>query len=207
MEKTFSKIIKAQSAILLVIFLALYFSFASFASECAGVRDNVLRMHVIANSNTKEDQALKIKVRDAVLKRGSELFDGTLTADDAKQRLEPKKGELIKAAKEVIEKEGYDYPVTVDVVNEYFATRAYGKMTMPAGKYTAIKVIIGSGKGRNWWCVMFPPMCLPAAQEKTRENIDVFLSEGEAKVVESEMKYEPRFKIVEIIEEYKESHK
>ena len=203
MEKSILKLLKAHGILLIISFIFILLSVFGFYKSCEGVRENVLRMHVIANSNSKEDQALKLKVRDAVLEKGSELFDGSLRADDAKQKLEPKRDELIKTAKEVIKKEGYNYPVTVDVVNEYFATRAYGKMTMPAGKYTAIKVVIGTGEGRNWWCVMFPPMCLPAAQKETRENIDIFLDDGEAKVVKSNIKYEPRFKIVELIEEYK----
>ena len=160
-------------------------------------------MHVIANSDSDEDQALKLKVRDAVLERGSELFDGTMTADEARERLEPKKDELVEAAREVIVSEGFDYPVTVEVVDEYFATRCYGALTMPAGKYTAIKVVIGEGEGKNWWCVMFPPLCLPAAEGENSTDIDAFLDDGEVKVVRSSEKYEPRFKIVELIEKFR----
>lgn len=103
----------------------------------------------------------------------------------------------------MIEREGYDYPASVNVVNEYFATRCYGDLTMPAGRYTAVKVVIGEGAGHNWWCVMFPPLCLPAAQDRGG-NIDAFLDGDELKVVESSGRYEPRFKIVEIIEELRE---
>lgn len=103
----------------------------------------------------------------------------------------------------MIEREGYDYPVSVNVVNEYFVTRCYGDLTMPAGRYTAVKVVIGEGAGHNWWCVMFPPLCLPAAQDRGG-NIDAFLDGDELKVVESSGRYEPRFKIVEIIEELRE---
>ena len=138
-----------------------------------------------------------------MLERGAELFDGTVTADEAKAKIEPQKAELEAAAREVIEREGYDYPVSVNVVNEYFATRCYGDLTMPAGRYTAVKVVIGEGAGHNWWCVMFPPLCLPAAQDRGG-NIDAFLDGDELKVVESSGRYEPRFKIVEIIEELRE---
>ena len=203
MKKSILRLIKAQLVLVALCFSFVFLSVVGFSKSCEGVRENVLRMHVIANSDSKEDQALKLKVRDAILERGKELFDGSLRAQEAKARLEPKRDELIKTAQDVIKNEGYDYPVTVEVVNEYFATRAYGEMTMPAGKYNAIKVIIGKGEGKNWWCVMFPPMCLPAAQNRTRENIDVFLDEGEARVVKSNIKYEPRFKIVELIEEYR----
>ena len=126
-----------------------------------------------------------------------------MTADEAKAKIEPQKAELEAAAREVIEREGHDYPVSVNVVNEYFATRCYGDLTMPAGRYTAVKVVIGEGAGHNWWCVMFPPLCLPAAQDRGG-NIDAFLDGDELKVVESSGRYEPRFKIVEIIEELRE---
>ena len=163
----------------------------------------MLRMHVIANSDCSADQQLKLMVRDAVLERGAQLFDGTVTADEARRKIEPHKAELEAAAQEVIERAGYDYPVSVNVVNEYFATRCYGSLTMPAGRYTAVKVVIGEGAGRNWWCVMFPPLCLPAAQDRGG-NLDAFFDDGELKVVESSGRYEPRFKIVEIIEKLKE---
>ena len=160
-------------------------------------------MHVIANSDCSADQQLKLMVRDAVLERGAQLFDGTVTADEARRKIEPHKVELEAAAREVIERAGYDYPVSVNVVNEYFATRCYGSLTMPAGRYTAVKVVIGEGAGRNWWCVMFPPLCLPAAQDRGG-NLDAFFDDGELKVVESSGRYEPRFKIVEIIEKLRE---
>ena len=203
MKKIFGKVLKTEAAILTAVIIASACSIAGFAYRCSQVRESVLRMHVIANSDSDEDQALKLKVRDAVLERGSELFDGTMTADEARERIEPKKDELVEAAREVIVSEGFDYPVTVEVVDEYFATRCYGDLTMPAGKYTAIKVVIGEGEGKNWWCVMFPPLCLPAAEGENSTDIDAFLDGGEVKVVRSSEKYEPRFKIVELIEKFR----
>ena len=202
-SKKLSKLLKIQAVVFTVVVAAGACSVGAFAYNCSRVRSDVLRMHVIANSDSDEDQALKLKVRDAVLERGAELFDGSVTADEAKAKIEPQKAELEAAAREVIEREGYDYPVSVNVVNEYFATRCYGDLTMPAGRYTAVKVVIGEGAGHNWWCVMFPPLCLPAAQDRGG-NIDAFLDGDELKVVESSGRYEPRFKIVEIIEELRE---
>ena len=194
-SKKLSRLLKIQAVVFTVVVAAGACSVGAFAYNCSRVR--------IANSDSDEDQALKLKVRDAVLERGAELFDGTVTADEAKAKIEPQKAELEAAAREVIEREGYDYPVSVNVVNEYFATRCYGDLTMPAGRYTAVKVVIGEGAGHNWWCVMFPPLCLPAAQDRGG-NIDAFLDGDELKVVESSGRYEPRFKIVEIIEELRE---
>lgn len=202
-SKKLTKLMKIQAVVFAAVFAAVACSVGAFAYNCSRVRSDVLRMHVIANSDCSADQQLKLMVRDAVLERGAQLFDGTVTVDEARRKIEPHKAELEAAAREVIERAGYDYPVSVNVVNEYFATRCYGSLTMPAGRYTAVKVVIGEGAGRNWWCVMFPPLCLPAAQDRGG-NLDAFFDDGELKVVESSGRYEPRFKIVEIIEKLKE---
>lgn len=202
-SKKLTKLMKIQAVVFAAIFAAGACSVGAFAYNCSRVRSDVLRMHVIANSDCSADQQLKLMVRDAVLERGAQLFDGTVTADEARRKIEPYKAELEAAAREVIERAGYDYPVSVNVVNEYFATRCYGSLTMPAGRYTAVKVVIGEGAGHNWWCVMFPPLCLPAAQDRGG-NLDAFFDDGELKVVESSGRYEPRFKIVEIIEKLRE---
>lgn len=202
-SKKLTKLMKIQAVVFAAVFAAGACSVGAFAYNCSRVRSDVLRMHVIANSDCSADQQLKLMVRDAVLERGAQLFDGTVTADEARRKIEPHKAELEAAAREVIERAGYDYPVSVNVVNEYFATRCYGSLTMPAGRYTAVKVVIGEGAGRNWWCVMFPPLCLPAAQDRGG-NLDAFFDDGELKVVESSGRYESRFKIVEIIEKLKE---
>ncbi len=205
MKSKFRLFLKLQSVLLVLAMIFSLLSVAVFAYDCSRVREDVLRMHVIANSDSSADQNLKLKVRDAVLECGAELFDGTVTADEAKAKIEPKTAELEAAARTVIENEGYDYPVSVSVENEYFSTRCYGDLTMPAGRYTAVKVVIGEGAGHNWWCVMFPPLCLPAAQERDGD-IDAFLDDGELKVVRSSTKYEPRFKIVELIERLREKN-
>ncbi len=202
-SKKLTKLMKIQAVVFAAVFAAGACSVGAFAYNCSRVRSDVLRMHVIANSDCSADQQLKLMVRDAVLERGAQLFDGTVTADEARRKIEPHKAELEAAARDVIERAGYDYPVSVNVVNEYFATRCYGSLTMPAGRYTAVKVVIGEGAGHNWWCVMFPPLCLPAAQDRGG-NLDAFFDDGELKVVESSGRYEPRFKIVEIIEKLRE---
>lgn len=202
-SKKLTKLMKIQAVVFAAVFAAGACSVGAFAYNCSRVRSDVLRMHVIANSDCSADQQLKLMVRDAVLERGAQLFDGTVTADEARRKIEPYKAELEAAAREVIERAGYDYPVSVNVVNEYFTTRCYGSLTMPAGRYTAVKVVIGEGAGHNWWCVMFPPLCLPAAQDRGG-NLDAFFDDGELKVVESSGRYEPRFKIVEIIEKLRE---
>ena len=193
-SKKLSKLLKIQAVVFAVIIAAGVCSVGAFAYNCSRVRADVLRMHVIANSDSDEDQALKLKVRDAVLERGAELFDGTVTADEAKAKIEPQKAELEAAAREVIEREGYDYPVSVNVVNEYFATRCYGDLTMPAGRYTAVKVVIGEGAGHNWWCVLYPNLCFldttnAVVPDKGKKQLKQVLTEEEYSKVTANTKF------------------
>ena len=182
-----------------VTVIAAVFSVVSFASGCAEVRRDVLRLHVVGASDSEFDQSLKLKVRDAVLEKGGELFDGTVTADEAEKIITPRIDELKAVAEEVLKENGCDYKVDIQVGEEYFTTRCYENFTMPAGVYTAVRVNIGSAEGKNWWCVMFPPLCLPAASA----DADAFFTDEEMKIVSSSPRYEPRFKIVEIYESIK----
>jgi len=191
--KSFVKIV----AVITVIAAAL--SVVSFASGCAEVRRDVLRLHVVADSDSETDQRLKLMVRDAVLEKGGEIFDGTVTADEAEKIITPRIDELKDVAEAVLQENGCDYKVSITVGEEFFVTRCYEDFTMPAGVYTAVRVNIGSAEGQNWWCVMFPPLCLPAASA----DADAFFTDDEMKIVSSSPKYEPRFKIVEIYETIK----
>lgn len=145
---------------LAVIIAACLFSVGSFAEECRNIRRDVLRLHVVADSDSETDQKLKLLVRDEVLRKGGELFDGTLTADEAEREISPKTDELKAAAESVLRQNGCDNSVEITVGEEYFATRCYEDFTMPAGVYTAVRVNIGCAEGQNWWCVMFPPLCI-----------------------------------------------
>ncbi|MDR1629991.1 MAG: stage II sporulation protein R [Oscillospiraceae bacterium] len=188
------------AAIVGVITFALVNIF-SFAAKCADIRQEVLRLHVIANSDSEFDQSMKLAVRDAVLTAGAEVFDGSVTAADAAEKISPQIETLTVAAKQVIQSYGCDYPVRIQIAEEYFDTRVYETVTLPAGKYNAVKVIIGEGGGKNWWCVMFPPLCLPAAEPaQTEDDIQMVFGDGGQKIVQSSSKYEIRFKIVELYE-------
>lgn len=193
-------ILKIQASILSALLIVSFFNISAFSQKCENIRGKMLRMHVIANSDSDEDQSLKLMVRDAVLIKGKELFDGSMTACEAKDKVTPHIDELENAALEVIKEQGFDYDVKISVGQEYFKTRTYeDSVTLPAGYYTAVKVIIGEGKGHNWWCVMFPPLCLPAAQAEC--DIKDVLDNDETDIVTGSGKYKIRFKIVEICEE------
>lgn len=200
------RILKIEASLLAALLICFVLNISSFSEDCRNIRSKMLRMHVIANSDSDADQELKLKVRDAVLAEGKEIFDGSVTADDAKSKILPETERLRKAALSVIENEGFSYDVKITVGNEYFNTRTYdNSITLPAGYYTAVKVIIGEGKGHNWWCVMFPPMCLPAASKEC--EISDVLEKDEVQIVEGGSKYKFKFKIVEIYEKISEKLK
>lgn len=193
---------KIKISVTVGIIVAILFSICSFAKTSEEIRSDVLRLHVIANSDTSVDQNLKLRLRDYILQEGKDIFNGSVNVENAVEKIEPVLPELEKSAKEFVNQAGFDYDVKISLSNEYFTTRTYETVTLPAGKYLALRVVIGSGEGHNWWCVMFPPMCVPAADKK--DEIENVFSEKEIKLVESKPKYEPRFKVVEIYEQLKE---
>lgn len=197
MKKT---LLRIEISLLIALIICGVLNINAFSQQCDSIREKMLRMHVIANSNTQEDQELKLKVRDAVLTAGKEVFDGSITSTEAKSKIEPHIEYLENVALKTIKSEGFDYNVQITVENEYFNTRTYdNQITLPAGNYNAIKVIIGEGKGQNWWCVMFPPMCLPTSVAEC--EISDVLTEDETEIVTETEKYKFRFKVLEIIEE------
>lgn len=194
---------KIRISIAIGIVTAVIFSICSFAKTSEEIRSDVLRLHVIANSDSSVDQNLKLRLRDHILEEGEDIFDGSVNVENAVEKIEPKLAELEKSAETFVKNAGFDYDVKITLSNEYFTTRTYESVTLPAGKYLALRVVIGSGEGHNWWCVMFPPMCVPAADKK--DEIENVFTDKEIKLVESKPKYEPRFKVVEIYEQIRET--
>lgn len=194
---------KIRISIAIGIVTAVIFSICSFAKTSEEIRSDVLRLHVIANSDSSVDQNLKLRLRDYILEEGEDIFDGSVNVENAVKKIEPKLAELENSAETFVKNAGFDYDVKITLSNEYFTTRTYESVTLPAGKYLALRVVIGSGEGHNWWCVMFPPMCVPAADKK--DEIKNVFTDKEIKLVESKPKYEPRFKVVEIYEQIRET--
>ena len=191
------KRLRIISALAVCVFLG---STLSFQARCAGIRREVLRLHVIANSDSNIDQQAKLYVRDQLLLAGADLFDGTIDASRAEAAIAPRIAELEACARRALRECGLDYGACVTVETDYFNTRSYEGITLPAGRYQAVKVILGEGSGQNWWCVMFPPLCLPAAQKHRVVTMDAILTAGQLRLVQSNPKYEFRFKIVELWE-------
>ena len=125
------------------------------------IYDATVRLHVLANSDSEQDQDLKLKVRDELLKSVNEYT--AASKEEAIAEIEENKENLIKIAEDVVEKEGKDYSVAIEIGKEYYPTRYYEDFALPAGEYTSVRVIIGKGEGQNWWCVMYPPLCTASA--------------------------------------------
>ena len=189
------------SALIALIFTVI--STVSFENTCEGIREKVLRLHVIAASDSASDQNMKYAVRDELLRDGESIFRGSETVFQAEEKIGDSLDFLRESAESTLRSLGCDYPVNVILGRTYFPTRQYGEVTLPAGYYNAVRVIIGEGKGKNWWCVMFPPMCLPAASEGTPDISDI-LSEEENLIVSGGEKYEIKFWFVEKYYEIKE---
>lgn len=196
---------KIRISVCVGLVVAVLFSVCSFAKTSEKIRADVLRLHVIANSDSTVDQNLKLRLRDYLLAEGKTIFDGSINLENAVEKIEPQLASLEASAREFVRTNGFDYDVKITLSREYFTTRTYESVTLPAGKYLALRVVIGTGEGHNWWCVMFPPMCVPAANENN--VIENVFSEDEIKLVESNPRYEPRFKIVEIYEKIKADFK
>lgn len=150
---------KCVIALVLVLFMGLLLVYTYAGDGCRNDHEGILRLHVIANSNKAGDQALKLKVRDAVIEYMADQKD-LKTVDETREYLKDNKKRLQRIAEGVIAAQGYDYPADVELGVRYIPQKTYGDITFPAGNYEALNITIGSGQGENWWCVLFPPLCL-----------------------------------------------
>lgn len=168
--------------------------------ELAG---SVIRFHVIANSDSEADQTLKLAVRDRVLARAEEIYPENATLEEAQAALEGHLNLLAAAGREVVEEQGYDYPVAAALEDCWFPTKEYEGFALPAGTYTALRVTIGEGKGQNWWCVAFPPLCLGAASETVDQALEAghFTPDQGALVTGDGEGYVLKFKAMELLGE------
>ncbi len=186
-----------QNVLIIAVTMTFFLGITNFAAKTEDISNNVLRLHVLANSDSEADQALKLKVRDAILESGQDAFSGAENVQEAEERIIANSDELLAVAQSVIQEEGYTYDVTFEITDDSFPTRTYGDITLPAGEYRAVRMVIGEGEGKNWWCVMFPALCLPGASET---SLDAVLSEDEIELVESDPEIDVRFKIAEVFE-------
>lgn len=171
--------------------------------EQAQLAGQVIRLHVLANSDTQADQELKLAVRDRVLEQAEHLYPQDATLEQARAILEDNLDELAAAGQQVVNEAGKDYPVTARLEECWFPTKEYGDFALPAGEYTALRVVIGEGAGQNWWCVAFPPLCLGAATESVDDATAAGLfTEDQAGLMTRENEgYVLKFKSLELLGE------
>ena len=169
------------------------------------IYNKVVRLHVLANSDSEEDQAVKLAVRDAILNVTVPLLQDCQTQEDAIARLTENEATLRDVAKRVLRQEGFDYDtVNVTLGIESYPTRSYDHLCFPAGEYISMRVELGEGEGQNWWCCLFPPLCLGAATVSDEDAEDACISVGftpsQYKIITESDKpvYRARFKILEL---------
>ena len=172
---------------------------------CLKTQDNlaekVVRLHVLANSDSQEDQTLKLQVRDAVIERCTQLLESSGDREEAREHLLSALPELEALAQEEVWLRGYDYGVKVELADTEFPTKEYDDFTLPAGEYLALRVLIGQAQGQNWWCVVFPPLCTAASAQVPASALAAGLSEEEVKLItEEDEGYVLKFKAIEFWE-------
>lgn len=202
------KLLAAAVSILLIFALVPFLPTVSDLS----LYENVIRLHILANSNTAEDQALKLYVRDRILEHIDSLVIDAKNKSEAEENIISSLDEIKDAAKEAVSDYGSDESVSVSLSNEEYPRRQYGFVTLPAGNYTSLRIMIGNAEGANWWCVLFPRLCTAPAlkNEDPSENADIkeeFIEAGFTPsqyklITESEnKKYIIKFRIVELFKE------
>lgn len=178
---------------LFVILITTIFISAMPTEADAAIYEDTVRLHILANSDTAKDQELKLKLRDEILAAFGKSLSVFESVDEAKEELSEKISEIKEFADGKIGELGYDYTCEVTLTREWYDTRDYGDYSLPCGYYTSLRVIIGEGEGKNWWCIMFPPLCLDASLStpKYTEEEEVLISK----------KYNVKFKLLELISE------
>lgn len=190
----------------IIVFIAMVYTL-SVNSEAASLSSKLVRLHVVANSDTDSDQELKLKVRDDVLCYLEEKLSGVSDREAAEKIIRSEAENIESVAEERIKAEGYSYNVTVSLEEEYFPTTEYDTFSLPAGEYDALRIIIGDGSGHNWWCVVFPSMCTSSEFDSELAK-GAGLSEDEISIItENGEGYAIRFKSLELIARVKELFK
>jgi len=194
--------------LLFIVYILLsVFSYSNAVS--AGISKSVFRLHVVANSNSSEDQNLKYLVRDALIEYMNSICENISSKEDAIKIAKENKDEFYNIAKKVITDNGFNYDVNIDIGNFSFPTKNYGDISLPAGFYDALKVEIGSSTGQNWWCVMFPSLCFVdisngVVPEESKQNLQDNIEEENYNLISSDtFEFKLKFKLVELFENAK----
>ena len=203
------KLILSLSLLIISIVYIIHPYMISREAHVDGFKDQIIRFHIKANSDKEEDQALKLRIRDEILKEMGTQFGNSKSLDETRVIVEDNLDNIKYITEKMIKEEGKDFPVDVSLGNKNFPTRKYGNITFPSGEYETLQVTIGEGKGKNWWCVMFPPLCFvdinhgntndvkkDLKEVLTEEEINLLLSDKEPPIV-------LKSKIAEVLEKTK----
>lgn len=190
----------------LILIFTLLISYARATSS--DISNSVLRLHILANSNTSADQQLKLAVRNRILDETQDIFKNARSAKESARIAKENSAFIQSIAEDEIKVQGFNYPVTVSVEKAAFPTKIYGGIALPSGKYTAVRIKIGEASGQNWWCVMYPPLCFAdgviSASDEAKSTLAQSLSEDSYNLVTGKdngaIPVEIRFKIVEIFQ-------
>ncbi len=184
-----------------ICFIGAYTAVRASLHEEMEIYDKTLRLHVPANSDSPEDQAVKLKVRDAVIEYLEEPLKNCKTKDEAVEKVQSLTKEISKEANKVLKANGMDYTSKVSIVKENYPTRDYEGISLPAGEYTSLKIELGKAEGQNWWCVLFPQVCVGSAKP-TEALAEVGFTTSQIRLLTEHEDYEyvVKFKLVEIIE-------
>lgn len=195
---------KRRFLYLTLSFILFLFCFTYSVSAKKSIENSLLRLHIIANSDRETDQKLKISVRDAVLRDCSYLFEDAKSREETLSIAEDNLSFIEEVARQEIVRLGYSYPVKAVITKEKFPVKRYENIVLPAGDYDAVKILIGEGAGKNWWCVMYPPLCFVdgATIETGKETLKSSLTPFQYEMIASEetLPVEFRFKFLEILE-------
>lgn len=192
--------------LLLLIGLAVFCASGALALRTQdALAEKVVRLHVLANSDSQEDQALKLQVRDAVLEEATAILNTATDRKEAEARLRGQLLELERIAAETVTAQGYDYPVTLELADTEFPTREYDSFTLPAGEYLALRVLIGEAAGQNWWCVVFPPLCTTVSADFAVSALAAGLDAEQVRLITEEHEgYVLKLKTVEFWEQLRQ---
>ncbi len=195
---------KWELALLLGLCAAMLWGAWSMQRQDA-LAQKMIRLHVIANSNSDADQALKLEVRDRVLDFTTTVLQRSADMEDAQVRLREELTRIEDIAQREIAAQGYDYPVTAQLASTEFPLKEYDGFSLPAGEYMALRLVIGEGEGQNWWCVVYPPLCTAAATDMHRTAVAAGLTDDDVSLItEEDAGYVLRFRSVELWEQLRQ---
>lgn len=198
--------------ILLLILLTIYTGICAInyvEAVSSDISNSVFRLHVIANSDSVEDQNLKYIVRDSILEYMNEIGKDATSKEEIISIIKEHKEDFYNIAVNTIKEQGYDYDVNINIGNFEFPTKTYGDISLPAGFYDALRIEIGNAKGKNWWCVMFPPLCFVdvtsgIVDDDSKEVMKENLTEEEYQVISDDSsEFKVKFKFIELLQNAK----